>query len=85
MFCKQADFSSVKDAGTYKIKTDDGEESAEFKIGDDIYGDLYKDVVLMLYNSVVEQNLTAALQANLHILPAIQEKRLYTGLIRRSM
>lgn len=50
MFCKQADFSSVKDAGTYKIKTDDGEESAEFKIGDDIYGDLYKDVVLMLYN-----------------------------------
>ena len=50
MFCKQADFSSVKDAGTYKIKTDDGEESVEFKIGDDIYGDLYKDVVLMLYN-----------------------------------
>lgn len=45
-----ADFSDVKTAGTYKIALDTGAESFEFVIGDDIYSDLYKDVVLMLYN-----------------------------------
>lgn len=45
-----ADFSDVTDEGTYKIVLDTGEESYEFVIADDVYDDIYKDSVLMLYN-----------------------------------
>ncbi len=43
------DFSSLTKEGTYKVVTNGGEESYEFKIGGDIYGDSYKEVVRMLY------------------------------------
>lgn len=47
---KHADFSSVTEAGTYKIVLDTGEESFEFEINDSVYDSLYSDVILMLYN-----------------------------------
>ena len=43
------DFSGLTEAGTYKVVTGGGEESYEFSIGDNVYGDSYKDVVRMLY------------------------------------
>lgn len=43
------DFSALTEAGTYKVVTGGGEESYEFSIGDDVYGDGFKDVVRMLY------------------------------------
>lgn len=43
------DFSELTEAGTYKVVTSGGEESYEFTIGDDVYGDGFKDVVRMLY------------------------------------
>ena len=48
--CKLADFSELSTAGTYKVVTDTDVESYEFTISDDVYDDIYKDVVLMLYN-----------------------------------
>lgn len=47
---KLADFSGLKTEGTYKLVTDTESESYEFTIGDGVYDDIYKDVVLMLYN-----------------------------------
>lgn len=44
------DFSQVKAEGTYKIVLDTGSESFEFPIGNDVYGDVYRDSVLMLYS-----------------------------------
>ncbi len=44
------DFSSVTEAGTYKIVLDTGDESFEFAIEDTVYDDIYNDVILMLYN-----------------------------------
>ena len=44
----KGDFSELKDPGTYYIYTDAG-SSYTFKIGADVYNDIYKDVVLMLY------------------------------------
>lgn len=46
---KIADFSELVTDGTYKVVTDTGLESYEFEIKDNIYDDLYKDTVLMLY------------------------------------
>ena len=47
--CATGDFSSVIQPGTYQIKNDACGESYEFKIGDDVYQDLLKDAVRMLY------------------------------------
>ena len=44
----RGDFSGVNQPGTYYIYTAAG-ASYTFKIADDVYKDLYKDVVLMLY------------------------------------
>ena len=44
----RGDFSGVNQPGTYYIYTEAG-SSYTFRIGDDVYADLYKDVVLMLY------------------------------------
>ena len=44
----RGDFSGVNQPGTYYIYTEAG-ASYTFKIADDVYADLYKDVVLMLY------------------------------------
>lgn len=44
----RGDFSGVNKPGTYYIYTAAGASYA-FEIGDDVYGKLYKDVVLMLY------------------------------------
>ena len=44
----RGDFSAFNQAGTYYIYTTAGASYA-FKIGDDVYSQLYKDVVLMLY------------------------------------
>lgn len=46
---KIADFSELVTEGTYKVVTDTGLESYEFDIKDNVYDDLYKDTVLMLY------------------------------------
>lgn len=43
------DFSSVKEAGTYKITTESLGESYPFKIGKDVYQDVLKDAVRMFY------------------------------------
>ena len=43
------DFSSVKDAGTYYVSVEGLDNSYTFEIGDDIYKDVTKDVVRMLY------------------------------------
>lgn len=58
------DFSDVKTAGTYKIALDTGAESFEFVIGDDIYSDMYKDVVLMLYNQRCGTDLDESVSAD---------------------
>ncbi len=47
---KKGDFTDFKETGRYKIISSPSGESYEFSIGDDIYDDVYKDVVLMLYN-----------------------------------
>ena len=44
----KGDFSEVTDPGTYYIYTNAG-SSYTFKIGTDVYDDIYSDVVLMLY------------------------------------
>ncbi|MCR5624176.1 MAG: glycoside hydrolase family 9 protein [Lachnospiraceae bacterium] len=44
-----ADFSEVKEAGTYKVVTGDGTESYEFTIDDNIYDDAVQAAVKMLY------------------------------------
>ena len=44
-----ADFTEVKDKGTYKIVTGKGEESYPFVIGDNVYDDTFKSLVKMLY------------------------------------
>lgn len=44
----RGDFSGVNQPGTYYIYTEAG-SSYTFYISDDVYADLYKDVVLMLY------------------------------------
>ena len=45
----KGDFSEIKEAGTYYIYTNAG-SSYTFKIGADVYNDIYKDTVLMLYD-----------------------------------
>ena len=45
----KGDFSDFTTPGTYKVIVDGIGESYEFTIADDIYNDLYKDVVRMLY------------------------------------
>lgn len=47
--CRLADFSEVVTEGTYKIVTDNGLESYEFDIDNNVYNNIYKDTVLMLY------------------------------------
>ncbi len=44
-----ADFSSVNEAGSYKIMAANSGESYEFKIADDVYDDIFNDIVKMLY------------------------------------
>lgn len=44
------DFSEVTAPGTYQIISSPSGASYEFDIGDGLYDDIYKDVVLMLYN-----------------------------------
>lgn len=43
------DFSEVKTSGRYKILSSPSGESYEFRIGDGLYDDIYRDAVLMLY------------------------------------
>lgn len=46
---RRAEFTDFKTPGRYKIISSPSGESYEFTIGEDIYDDVYKDVVLMLY------------------------------------
>lgn len=46
---RNGDFSDFKYPGKYKIISRPSGESYEFSIGEDIYDDVYKDVILMLY------------------------------------
>ncbi len=51
-YIRQLDFSELDTPGSYKIIVSIGEkqeESYEFKIGDDIYNDIYRDIVKLLY------------------------------------
>lgn len=43
------DFSSVKEVGTYKLLGANSGESYEFVIADDVYDDIFNDIVKMLY------------------------------------
>ncbi|MDE6024687.1 MAG: glycoside hydrolase family 9 protein [Lachnospiraceae bacterium] len=47
---KTGDFSELKTPGKYKVLSSPSGYSYEFSIGDGLYEDIYKDVVLMLYN-----------------------------------
>lgn len=47
---KRGDFSDFKATGDFKVISSPSGESYEFSIGEGIYDDIYKDVVLMLYN-----------------------------------
>ncbi|MCM1272414.1 MAG: glycoside hydrolase family 9 protein [Clostridium sp.] len=47
---KVGDFTEVKTPGTYKVLSSPSGYSYEFSIGDGLYDDIYRDVVLMLYN-----------------------------------
>ncbi len=47
---KLGDFTALTTPGKYKIISAPSGESYEFEIGEDLYKDIYKDVVLMLYN-----------------------------------
>jgi len=53
-----ADFSDVKDAGTYKVVCGE-DESYEFAIGDDVYDELAIDVVKYMYTQRCGMELTA--------------------------
>lgn len=44
-----ADFSVFKVPGTYRIRTDMGDASCRFRIGDDVYRDLQKDLLKAFY------------------------------------
>ena len=46
---KQGDFTALKTPGRYKVISAPSGESYEFSIGDGLYDDIYRDVVLMLY------------------------------------
>ena len=46
---KQGDFSDFKYPGKYKIISSPSGESYDFEIGYNLYDDIYKDVILMLY------------------------------------
>lgn len=43
------DFTEVAESGTYKIKTEAYGESYEFKIGEDVYDNVFADMAKMLY------------------------------------
>ena len=43
------DFSSLKEAGTYKLVAENSGESYEFVIADDVYDEIFNDIVKMLY------------------------------------
>lgn len=43
------DFSSVTEPGRYKIAAENSGESYEFVIGEDVYGDIFTDIVKMFY------------------------------------
>lgn len=47
---KHGDFTDFTTPGRYKVISSPSGASYEFSIGDDIYDDVYRDVVLMLYN-----------------------------------
>ena len=47
---RRGDFTDFKKEGIYKIISSPSGESYEFTIGENLYDDIYKDVVLMLYN-----------------------------------
>ena len=52
------DFSSLKTPGTYRIETDSLGKSFEFKIGQDVYSDAFKDSVRFFYLQRCGQELT---------------------------
>ncbi len=48
MLIKKGDFSAVTEPGNYKVVSARG-DTYEFKIGEGIYDDIYKELVLMMY------------------------------------
>jgi len=57
----QGDFTALKEPGRYKIISYPSGASYEFSIGEGLYDDVYKDIVLMLYN----QRCGCALDSNI--------------------
>lgn len=55
------DFSSVKTPGTYKIVTTHAGESYSFKIGEDVYQNVFTDAFKMFYMQRCGQELTSTL------------------------
>lgn len=58
------DFSEVTAPGTYQIISSPSGASYEFAIGDGLYDDIYKDVVLMLYNQRCGTKLEASVSGD---------------------
>ena len=58
------DFSEVTAPGTYQIISSPSGASYEFDIGDGLYDDIYKDVVLMLYNQRCGTKLEASVSGD---------------------
>lgn len=60
----RGDFSDFTTPGRYKIISSPSGASYEFSIGEDLYDDVYKDVVLMLYNQRCGCELDSAISGN---------------------
>ncbi len=75
---KQGDFSDFKSPGKYKIISSPSGASYEFEIGDGLYDDIYKDVILMLYNQRCGTALDSAISGDFaHEACHMQEAVIY--------
>ncbi|MDO5127646.1 MAG: glycoside hydrolase family 9 protein [Eubacteriales bacterium] len=61
---RMGDFTEVTTPGTYQIISSPSGASYEFEIGDNLYDDIYKDVVLMFYNQRCGTELDASISGD---------------------
>lgn len=75
---KRGDFSDFKATGDFKIISSPSGESYEFSIGEGLYDDAYKDIVLMLYNQRCGSQLDSAISGEFaHEACHMQEATVY--------
>ncbi|MGN0390893.1 MAG: glycoside hydrolase family 9 protein [Wujia sp.] len=75
---RHGDFTEFTTPGTYKIISSPSGASYTFSIGDDLYDDIYKDVVLMLYKQRCGTEVTKDIAGNFaHEACHMQEASIY--------